>query len=89
MRIILADWLTDVAEHYRLHDRTLQLAISYLDTYLCQKQHFPKDSLQLLGVACLKLADNFNERSREFYRMISAQEYSQMTAAEFSSEQVV
>ena len=52
-------------------------------------QHIPRAKFQLIGVCCLKLADCFNERSREFYRMMSSTEYSHMTANEFSREEVV
>lgn len=34
MRVILVDWLTDVAEHFKLSDRTFQLGVSYLNRYL-------------------------------------------------------
>ena len=75
MRVILVDWLTDVAEHFKLNDRTLHLAINYLNRYLTKVRHAPRATFQLIGVSCLKLADCFNEKSREFYRMMTALEY--------------
>ena len=89
MRVILVDWLTDVAEHFKLNDRTFQLCVSYLNQYLSTVHHVPRSKFQLIGVCCLKLADCFNERSREFYRMMTSTEYSHMTANEFSREEVV
>ena len=35
------------------------------------------------------MADSFNEKSREYYRMMTAMEYAHMTAEEFSKEDVV
>ena len=89
MRVILVDWLTDVAEHFKLNDRTFQLCVSYLNQYLNKVHHVPRSKFQLIGVCCLKLADCFNERSREFYRMMTSTEYSHMTANEFTREEVV
>ena len=89
MRLILVDWLTDVAEYFKLNDRTLQIGIYYLDRYLTKIQHTPRAKFQLIGVSCLKLADCFNEKSREFYRMMTSMEYAHMTANEFSREEVV
>ena len=89
MRVILVDWLTDVSEHFKLTDRTYQLSITYLNRYLSRVPHIPRAKFQLIGVCCLKLADCFNERSREFYRMMTSTEYSHMTANEFSREEVV
>jgi hypothetical protein len=37
-----------------------------------------------MGVACLKLADVFNERSREYYRQENAKEYAFITADEYT-----
>ncbi len=42
-----------------------------------------------MGVACLKLADVFNERSREYYRQENAKEYAFITADEYTESQVV
>ena len=35
------------------------------------------------------MADSFNEKSREYYRMMTSMEYAHMTADEFSREDVV
>lgn len=67
MRSILVDWLIDVSVHFEVMSETLHLAISYIDrTLSC----FPieKSQLQLVGVSCMKIADVFNERSKEYYR---------------------
>jgi hypothetical protein len=37
----------------------------------------------------MKIADVFNERSKEYYRQENASEYSYITADEYSAEEVV
>jgi len=39
MRLILVDWMTDVAQHFKVSGRTFHLAISYLDRYLSAVRH--------------------------------------------------
>lgn len=67
MRSILIDWLIDVAVHFELHGETLHYAVSYIDRTLSQIQ-IEKANLQLVGVTCLKIAEVFWERSKEYYR---------------------
>ena len=86
MRLILVDWLFDVSEHFKLSTRTTQQAISYLDRFLSQRKHLPRNQLQLAGVSCLKLADCFNEMSREFFRMMTAKDYASLTDYECKAE---
>lgn len=58
MRQILVDWLVDVSEHFELQLPTLHLAVSLLDKYLSAQMHPQlKSSLQLIGTACMKIAD--------------------------------
>lgn len=40
-------------------------------------------------MACLKVADVFNERSKEYYRQENAKEYAFITADEYTESQVV
>mmetsp|Transcript_17743 Transcript_17743/g.23918 ORF Transcript_17743/g.23918 Transcript_17743/m.23918 type:complete len:135 (-) Transcript_17743:475-879(-) len=89
MRLILVDWLFDVSEHFKLCDRTTQLAVAYLDRFLTTERDLARSQLQLLGVSALKLADCFNETSREFFRMLSAHEYASMTTNEFSAAEII
>jgi len=72
MRAILVDWLVDVSCHFEVHSETLHLAVCYLNRYLQKINTAMRSELQLMGVACLKLADVFNERSREYYRQENA-----------------
>lgn len=67
MRTILVDWLVDVSVHFEVMSETLHLAINYIDRYLSEV-NVQKTKLQLLGVSCMKIADVFNERSKEYYR---------------------
>ncbi len=63
------DWLVDVNEHFELQFFTLHLSISLLDRYLQQQREpQPKTNLQLIGTACIKIADQLCERSKEYYR---------------------
>lgn len=67
MRSILVDWLVDVSVHFEVMGETLHYAISYIDRTL-SKMVIEKNKLQLVGVACMKIADVFNEKSKEYYR---------------------
>lgn len=67
MRSILVDWLVDVSVHFEVMSDTLHFAINYIDRTLA-KLPVEKKQLQLVGVSCMKIADVFNERSKEYYR---------------------
>lgn len=67
MRGILVDWLVDVSIHFEVMSETLHFAISYIDRSL-SKIKIEKSKLQLVGVTCMKIADVFNEKSKEYYR---------------------
>ena len=67
MRSILIDWLVDVSVHFEVMSETLHLAVNYIDRTLASMQ-IEKSKLQLVGVACMKIADVFNEKSKEYYR---------------------
>jgi len=88
MRSILVDWLIDVSVHFELTTHTLHLAISYIDRTLSSFK-IEKNTLQLLGVTCLKIADLLNEKSKEYYKQENAYEYAYITAEEYSPEEVV
>ena len=45
--------------------------------------------MQLVGVACMKIADVFNERSKEYYRQENANEYAYITADEYTPQEVI
>jgi len=60
MRLILVDWLYEVAEEFSFHSETVFLCINILDRYLAIQQ-VPKSKLQLLGVVCLLIAAKFEE----------------------------
>ena len=79
MRAILVDWLIDVSVHFEVMSETLHYAISYIDRSLSRIE-IEKNKLQLIGVTCMKLADVFNEKSKEYYRQENASEYAYITA---------
>jgi hypothetical protein len=67
MRSILVDWLVDVSVHFEVMSETLHFAINYIDRTL-SKMEVEKSKLQLVGVSCMKIADVFSEKSKEYYR---------------------
>lgn len=55
MRMVLVDWLVEVAEEYKLVSDTLYLAVSYIDRFL-SSHVLAMERLQLLGVSCMLVA---------------------------------
>lgn len=55
LRLILVDWLVEVAQVYMLHSETLYLAILYVDRYLSLKL-MDVANLRLLGTAAMFVA---------------------------------
>jgi len=88
MRTILVDWLVDVSMHFEVMSETLHFAISYIDRTLSLLE-IEKNKLQLVGVTCMKIADLFNEKSKEYYRQENASEYAYITADEYTSDEVI
>ena len=88
MRSILVDWLVDVSVHFEVMGETLHYAINYIDRTLSTIV-IEKNKLQLVGVACMKIADVFNERSKEYYRQENASEYAYITADEYTPGEVI
>lgn len=84
MRSILVDWLVDVSMHFEVMSETLHFAINYIDRAL-SRVVVDKNKLQLVGVSCMKIADVFNERSKEYYRQENATEYAYITADEYTA----
>ena len=83
MRMVLVDWLIDVSLHFDLKFETLHLAVNYMQRFIADCSNngvVNKKNLQLVGVAAMKVADCFNQRSREYYRQDNAHEYSKITA---------
>ena len=60
MRSILVDWLIEVSEEFSLDNRTLYLAVSYVDRFL-SIMSVQRGKLQLVGVASLFIAAKFEE----------------------------
>lgn len=55
MRVILVDWLVEVAEEYKLCSETVYLAVNYLDRFLSCMSVL-RGKLQLVGTAAILLA---------------------------------
>ena len=60
MRAVLIDWLSEVAEEYRLQQETLYLCVSFVDRFL-SKMAVNRGKLQLLGTSCMYLAAKMEE----------------------------
>jgi cyclin A len=88
MRSILVDWLVDVGVHFEVMNETLHMAIHYTDMAL-SKLNIQKSQLQLVGTSCMKIADIFNEKSKEYYRQENAVEYAYITADEYTPQNVI
>ena len=94
MRRTLVEWLNDVAGNCDMSDQCFFLAVNYLDRYLAQKSIEVRE-LQLLGTACLKTAEyarltrTFCEISKEQFKLKTVEEYSFLTAHEYSSRQIL
>ena len=56
MRLVLVDWLAEVAEEYKLCAETLHLAVSYLERFLSYTTSVKRAKLQLVGTVALLLA---------------------------------
>ncbi|CAD8184538.1 unnamed protein product [Paramecium pentaurelia] len=88
MRSTLIDWLIDVCIHFELMDETLHLSIIYIDLVL-SKIKISKKNLQLIGVTSLKLADVYNERSKEYFKQENCNAYAYITADEYNEQQII
>lgn len=71
MRMILLEWLIEVACAYRLHRETVHLTIEYIDRFMSEcTRPMHMDRLQLIGMTALYLAAKVEEiyppKLREF-----------------------
>eukprot|EP00037_Helgoeca_nana_P002367 m.33360 g.33360 ORF g.33360 m.33360 type:complete len:396 (-) comp12538_c0_seq1:92-1279(-) len=60
MRSILADWLIEVAQEYKLDPQTLFIAVGYIDRFLSEMS-VNRTKLQLVGVTAMLLAAKYEE----------------------------
>lgn len=60
MRSILADWLTEVTDEYKMKTQTLHLAMNYVDRFL-SRMMVTRSRLQLVGTAAMYIASKFEE----------------------------
>jgi hypothetical protein len=60
MKMILYDWLTCIAEKFKLRERTLLLTLEFIELYM-NAHYVSKDDFQLIGVACLFVASKYEE----------------------------
>ena len=55
MRAILIDWLSEVADEYKLYSETFHLAVNFIDRFL-SRMSVTKSKFQLIGTTALYLA---------------------------------
>lgn len=60
MRMILIDWLVDVAIKFKVHPETYFLAVDVVDRYL-SRTHVQRSQLQLVGITAMLLAAKHEE----------------------------
>jgi cyclin A len=60
MRLILVDWLVDVALKFKLHAETFFLAVDLMDRYLAASKT-TRSHLQLVGITCVLIAAKYEE----------------------------
>ena len=60
MRLILVDWLVDVALKFKLHAETFFLAVDLMDRYLAVTKT-TRSHLQLVGITCILIAAKYEE----------------------------
>ncbi|CAJ0596630.1 unnamed protein product [Cylicocyclus nassatus] len=60
MRAILVDWLSEVAQEYKMHQETLHLAVSLVDRTL-SKFRTNRDRLQLIGTTAMMISSKYEE----------------------------
>lgn len=65
-RTILIKWLFEVAESYKLNEKSLFLAIKILDLYSARKNDIERSEYQLIGCVCLHLA---GQLKNDFYNL--------------------
>ena len=60
MRAILVDWLVEVGEEYKLQNKTLHLAVNYIDRFLSCMSVL-RGKLQLTGTPAMLLASKIED----------------------------
>lgn len=61
MREILVEWMLEVVNEFKLSEKTLGLAVNYLDRLLSATRAIHRSNFQLVGVVCLFIASKFED----------------------------
>ncbi|CAF0759083.1 unnamed protein product [Rotaria sp. Silwood1] len=83
MRAILIDWLSEVADEYKLFSETLHLAVNFIDRFL-SRMSVTKSKFQLIGTTALYLA----AKCEEVYPP-NAAEFAYVTDNAYTKKQVL
>lgn len=83
MRAILIDWLSEVADEYKLFSETLHLAVNFIDRFL-SRMSVTKSKFQLIGTTALYLA----AKCEEVYPP-NASEFAYVTDNAYTKKQVL
>jgi len=59
-RKVVAEWMVDVCEYFKLHATTAHAAIAYLDR-LQPNEKFSRFEWQMLAISCILIASKYNE----------------------------
>ena len=86
MRRVLVDWLVEVQVCFQIQSATLHLAVYYLDRYLVEgTEPIDRRNLQLLGVACLRHAEQICEAA---VGVAPIERYASYTDSTYTVEQI-
>jgi len=90
VRSQMIDFIVGLASTLSLTDYTLHLAAAVLDKYMVlMTEPMAHERLQVIGATCLKVADVFNEQSKEYYKQENAVEYAEATHNQATPEQML
>jgi len=88
-RAVMMDYIVGLANTLSLRDNTLHIAACVVDKFLAlQEEPLAQGQLQVVGAACLKVADVFAEQSKEYYKQENATEYAE-ASKQFTPAQVL
>lgn len=89
-RSSLVDYIIGLANFRRVSTSTMHLAVCVFDKYLAtQEEAICTAQAELVAATCLKVADVFSEKSREYYKQENTSDYVEATRNSISVEQML
>lgn len=88
-RLDAVNYMLGIQSHFYLKAQTVHLAVGYFDRYLCIRNMTEDDDTKGLttrdwmpvALACLKIADLYNEISKEYYKQDNITEYTTFSSS--------